>query len=365
MIQEFLSIYNADKQFTNLQIGNYIFNDFQAIQPKSIVIFSCPSLENENEFSDVHSIRRHFYNLATGNWKVPIFDIGNIIPAQNISDTFFAIKQVTEFILSKKAIPLFIGGSTNLLYPFYEALESYFPLINFTSIEPEIHLPYEIEENISNENFLTKLINKQTTSLLHYTNLGYQSYFTSYKIIDVLQNLNFDTYKLGDIVADMKEAEPVLRTSDLVLYNFSSISSYSKCFTKNNLNGFSPREACTLSRYCGISQQLKAIYFSDFHKGNAQDNLLIAQIIWYFLEGLNVKTNLPEDTNHQLTYNVLMQDKELIFIQDILSQKWWIKVFLNDQKSEHIIIPSTENDYKQALQGQIPERFWKSLRKIL
>lgn len=366
MIQEFLSTYHTDKQYTNLQIGNYIFTDYQAIQPQSIVIFSCPFLENEDVFSSVDAIREQLYTLASGNWNVPIFDIGNIIPSENISDTFFAIQQVSEFILDKKAFPLFLGGSASLVFPLYQALEKYFALINFTAIEPQIHLPFEINDEISNENVLTKLINKETTSLLHYTNLGYQSYFTSYKIIDVLQNLNFDSYKLGDIAADLKEAEPVLRTSDLVLYNFNAISSHSKTFnTQNNFNGFSSREACALARYTGISLQLKAIIFSDFFIGNVSESTLAAQIIWYFIEGYNKQNNFQENNSHQVTYNVMLQDKELIFLQDTISQKWWIKIFLDHNKSQNIIIPSTENDYKQALQGDVPERFWKSLKKNL
>ncbi|MEH6408470.1 MAG: arginase family protein, partial [Leeuwenhoekiella sp.] len=77
-------------------------------------------LEENLDFS---AIRRAFYQLFPGNWHTKIADLGDIDAGESISDTFFAVRQITETLVKKEIIPLFLGGTQDLTFPIYRAYD--------------------------------------------------------------------------------------------------------------------------------------------------------------------------------------------------------------------------------------------------
>ncbi len=51
---------------------------------------------------------------------------------------------------------------------------------------------------------------EEPNNLYNYSNIGYQTYFTSQEEIDLMEKMFFDAYRLGDVGADITIAEPVL-----------------------------------------------------------------------------------------------------------------------------------------------------------
>ena len=69
-------------------------------------------------------VRRTFYELFPGNWHTTIADLGDINPGASVDDTYFAIRTLNESLFKKGIIPIYIGGSQDLVYPIYRSYES-------------------------------------------------------------------------------------------------------------------------------------------------------------------------------------------------------------------------------------------------
>ena len=68
-------------------------------------------------------------------------------------------------------------------------------------------------------------------------------------------------------------------------------------------------------------------------------------------------------------FAVLVEDSddELIFYRSPLSGRWWmdVPVTLSEtpDKKTMVMVPCTHDDYEQACNNEIPERWWKAYRK--
>lgn len=365
MFDDFLNPFQSNEHYSNLQIGHYIYKDIDQVKANSIVLISCPQIVNENEkfTSQNFLIKEEFYKFSAGNWQLPIFDLGEILPGSSAQDTAFALQSIIKFCLERKAFPIVLGGSMELLYYLYRSF-SKDKALNVVTIDSEIQLEI-YEGDLTEENYIFRIINEEPNQLFNFSNLGYQSYLTSYKIHDTLQALDFEAHRLGDLIVDLKEAEPVIRVADLVGLNLNSIQTSNSNFnTKPNPNGFSNREICTLARYIGVSNQMKASLIANF-LDSKNDALLVAQIIWYIIEGLNTKNSYQESSDNYINYNVLISDSEIVFVKDKLIDKWWIKLNLEKNETYSKLIPCSYNDYLNAVSGEMPERYLIALRKFL
>ena len=97
--------------------------------------------------------------------------------------------------------------------------------------------------------------------------------------------------------------------------------------------------------------------------------MLVSQILWYFIEGVNYRTN--ENTisakKEFIKYQVPIDDEVLIFFKSPVSGRWWIEIpFLstvNTKLKRHTLLPCSEEDYLEACNQVIPERWYKAKRK--
>ena len=97
--------------------------------------------------------------------------------------------------------------------------------------------------------------------------------------------------------------------------------------------------------------------------------MLMAQIIWYFVEGVNYRSNEFNIKNQKSTlhYNVPLEDEILSFYKSPKTGRWWIEIpFIssgNNKLKRHTLLPCTYNDYELACNQEIPERWYKAKRK--
>src|SRR5690606_38496415 len=177
----------------------------------------------------------------------------------------------------------------------------------------------------------------------------------------------FDVKRLGKLIDNMQEAEPELRFSDLVILNLEALqASDFKSSTQQSPNGFSSREICSLSRYAGINNKVQSFGVYNFKAKNILvDNILLAEVLWYFIEGKNqapMVLDLDERDDFE-TFYVQLPEQDLIFYHDIDSQQWWME--LSEAEATHKqIIPCSMKDYEDSLKGRIPDRWWKSFKKL-
>ena len=317
---------------------------------------------------DLTAIRKEFYSLFPGNWSHTIADLGDIFAGNSLVDTYFAVQKVVASLIKKRIIPIVIGGSQDLTYALYRAYDSLEQMVNLVSIDSKFDFGKQ-EDKISSESYLTKIIVEEPNNLFNYCNLGYQTYFNSQEEIDLIEKLFFDAYRLGEVCSNISISEPVFRDADIVTLDLTSVkSSDSGNYVTFVPNGFNGKEICSLARYSGISD--KVALFGIFNQGNTkQEAILVAQIIWYFVEGVHFRSNeYPFGSYKNYSkYIVPFEEEDIIFYKSDKTDRWWIELPIfsnvNNKLKNNTLLPCSHEDYIAASNNEFPERWWKAQRK--
>ena len=317
---------------------------------------------------DLNPIRKAFYNLFPGNWHSSIADLGDILGGNDLKDTYFALEKVVESLLKKKIIPIIIGGSQDLTYPMYRAYDKLEQMVNLVAIDSKFDFGKHDEE-INLNSYLSKIVVDEPNNLFNYSNLGYQTYFNSQEEVDLIEKLFFETYRLGDLSKNITISEPIFRDADIISLDLTSVKSCdSGNFVTFAPNGFNGKEICSLSRYAGLSD--KVSLFGIFnHNSSIQESVLIAEILWYFIEGFQYRANeYPFGSKENyIKYIVTSDEEELVFYKSDKTERWWIELqFIsntNNKIKRNTLFPCSHEDYLAACNQELPERWWKAQRK--
>ncbi|GAK93634.1 formiminoglutamase [Nonlabens ulvanivorans] len=167
------------------------------------------------QIKNVDQARKQFYELFPGNWLLNIVDMGDIHPGDKVEDTYYVLQQLTAEFLTKKIIPIYLGGSQDLMYPIYRAFDDIKYMINVVNVDCRFDIG-DIELPISSRSYVGKMVADQPYNLFNYSNLGFQTYFNSQDEIELLERMYFDATRLGVLDEDIKLAEPVMRDADVV-----------------------------------------------------------------------------------------------------------------------------------------------------
>jgi len=320
------------------------------------------------ESIDFDAVRMAFYSLYPGNWDWSMVDLGDVVPGSEVTDTDFALTEVLSYLLKIGVIPIVIGGSQDLMYAHYRAFDEIYSMINIVNVDHRFDLG-DHQEPMSNKSYVGKMITDRPYNLMNYSVLGYQSYLNPPDEIILMDKLHFDAIRLGHLIQDISLVEPIMREAHLVAIDVSSIKSSDLSLRYHNSpNGFDGREICTLSRYAGISNGVKSLGIYElkaFDKNESAPNL-IAQIIWYFIEGVafRIIDGNPNNSYDFVTYSVPIKDFILIFKKSKRSGRWWMELPNNENLDNNLksaaLLPCTEEDYISATQEKIPERWLKT-----
>jgi len=344
------------------------FPDLNKIKVAILGVLDNRGDKNQNTSVDLSSIRKELYGLFPGNWDASIADLGDIVAGNSVQDTYYALKQLIASLLKKKIIPIVIGGSQDLTYALYRAYDTLEQMVNLVSIDRKFDFGKE-SDALSGDSYLTKIIVDEPHNLFNYSNIGFQTYYNSQEEIDLIDKLYFEAYRLGDISSNLALAEPVFRDADLVSIDLTSVKSSDSGNEISFMpNGFNGKEICALSRYSGISDKVSLIGIFN-HNNTPQESVLIAQIIWYFIEGYHYRSNeYPFGSKEKYTkYIVPLEVDELIFYKSNKTDRWWIELpFLssaNNKLKKSALLPCSNEEYLGACNHEIPERWWKALRR--
>ena len=328
--------------------------------------------DNYGSGKDLHHIRRHLYQLFPGNWNTQIADLGNIKKGNSISDTHFAVTEVVRELLKKNIITVIIGGGQDVTFSSYRAYDQLEQTVNLVAVDSMFDLG-TLEDELSSKSYLSKIIMQEPNNLFNYSNIGYQTYFNSQEEIQLIQNLNFDAYRLGE-AKNLEIVEPVFRDADIVSVDIGSVRQ-SDAPANNNVspNGFYGEEICAIARYAGISDKVSSFGVYEYnakYDQNYQTAHLIAQMIWYFIEGVNYRAkDYPFCTkdNYQKFTVMLEDDDPINFYKSDKTGRWWMEINLikNNKYKRHALIPCTYQDYLETTEQVIPERWFKAQRKMV
>jgi arginase family enzyme len=325
---------------------------------------------NANSINKVElkAIREEFYGMFPGNWNASVVDLGDILSGNTKEDTFFALKKIASSLIKRKIIPIVIGGSQDLTYALYRAYDDLEQMVNLVAIDSKFDFGKE-NESISANSFLTKIIIDEPNNLFNFCNIGYQTYYNAQEEIDLIEKLFFDAYRLGEVSNNISITEPVFRDADVVSLDLNAIkSSDSGNFTVFNPNGFNGKEICSLARYAGISDKVSSFGIFN-HNNSKQEAVIVAQLIWYFIEGFHYRSNeYPFGSrDNYLKYIVPLEEEDLVFYKSDKTERWWIEIpfisSFNNKLKKNTLLPCSYEEYLAACNQEMPERWWKVQRK--
>ena len=378
---DFQKINSDSKKIATFIKSYFKKNEFPHLEDIDIAIFGVKedrnAVNNKGCALAPDIIRKKLYNLFPPDYNIKIADLGNINKGCNINDTYFAVTDVITNLLKKNIIPVIIGGSQDITFANYKAYEKLKKTVNIIAVDSCL----DIDENnneLSSKSYLNKIILQKPNYLFNYTNIGYQTYFTNPYTVKLMNNLLFDIYRLGHIRENIKETEPLVRNADILSFDISSIRHSDAPGNSNaSPNGFYGEEACQIIRYAGLSNKLSSIGFYEYNPefdNKNQTAHLIAQMIWYFIDGFyNRKHDFPDKDNDDnfVKYIVTVNndDYRIIFLKSKTTNRWWIDLRGNKKikpkYKQHYIIPCSHKDYQTACDGELPDRWWKAYQKLM
>lgn len=326
------------------------------------------AFEKKPEKLDVSAIRIQLYKLFRGNWNSRLADLGDIEEGDTVEDTYFVVRNTIAELLKRNIVTVIIGATQDLTYPAYRAFDGIKELVNLVAVDSRFDFGMD-DELISSHSYMSKIITEKPNNLFNFSNIGYQSYFNAQEEIDLMERLFFDAYRLGELGADISLAEPALRNAHMISMDARAVRASEIGLSDNfSPNGFTGREICAISRYAGISDKVSV--FGIYEMENTQQSAqLMAQIIWYFIEGYNFRiSESPFVRADDFTkYNVPTEIEQLVFYKSHLTDRWWVEVptvLAPHTKSDSpALLPCTKKDYLEACDQNIPERWYKAYKK--
>lgn len=362
------SIIDFNKKLSPLAIGKSIsFYNSKASNLNNIdiaIIGLKESRKSKKKYIDLNSFRREFYSLYFGDWKVNLIDMGDVINGESISDTYYAVKTINETLLKKNIISFFIGGTQDLSFPIYQTYATIGKYVNLTSIDNKFDFG-QVKNDFDSTSYMSKILMDENNKLSHYCNLGFQTFLNSQEEIDLLEKLHFESHRLGKIDRKIDLVEPSLRFTDILSIDFRSIKASELNFIHNYPNGFESSQICSIARYAGLSNRISTIGIFEIFE-NDISNALLAQTVWYFVEGFCLRIEEDPKSEHfkGKHYHIDLGNHQIKFYQSDLSQKWWFELLEKSNKSiDFSLIPCNYEDYLDACNDNISDKLLLSLKR--
>lgn len=197
--------------------------------------------------------------------------------------------------------------------------------------------------------------------------LGYQRHICDLDDVMEIENHHCNSMSLGKIRTYPAMTEPVLRDIQLLHLNLSVVRAADCPSCGDALpTGLNAEELCQIMKYAGMANHLKAFFISTDNISN-QDNQsavqLLAESIWYFLEGINHQCKdhpkLSKDFSEFLIFSQEL-DIDLTFIRHNQSHKWWLKY---PNGAEFSYLAATYDEYQSCASDEISDRVRKFIHE--
>ncbi len=319
-------------------------------------------------------IRKKLYALKKGTGTYNIVDLGNLNLGIDLDETYLRLSEVCRMLLEHNVMPLILGGSQDLDYGQYRGYEDMQKLISFLTIDAFLDLD-DKKDSAPAKQHIHKILLHEPNYLFGYTHLAYQTYLVDPFSAAVLEKLNFEAHRIGQMRTNLAEMEPAIRHADMFSFDITAIKSSD---APGNANaqpfGLTGEEACQICWYAGLNEKLSSVgfyeynpNFDDLHKKTAA---VIATMIWYFIEGFyHRKHESNFKSNDFLKYVVSMpvEPETISFYKSKFTEKWWMEVSQakpGARYTRNSIVPCSYADYQMATKGEVPDRYISALTKM-
>lgn len=330
---------------------------------------------NRGSAKGSHEVRKYLARLYGFDAGLKIADLGNITKGNEVEDTYVALKTICQELIKNEVIPVIIGGSQDLTFANYIAYEKLEQTVNLVTVDPMLSFSSH-NKPITSETFLNNIILHQPNYLFNYSNIGNQRPYVDHELLELMNKMYFDSYRLGEVMNDISAVEPVVRNADMISFDIAAICRADAPGRKQSgPNGLSAQQACQLCRYAGMSDKLSSFGFYEFNPEADSDGItasLISEMIWYLADGIiNRKKDYPiGDFKEYQKFIVSLNDHshEIVFYKSHVSDRWWMDVPYpagkKNRYERHHLVPCTYADYQLATNEEVPDRWWKAFRKL-
>jgi hypothetical protein len=337
--------------------GNYsgYFQEFPGITEGTIVLFG---LEDNTEV-----FREKLYSLAWKFGEIKWCDLGTLMHKNTRKNMAAGLETVLHELYEMGCFPIVIGGYFDLSETIYKAYSSQKKEIEYCKIAPGLEL--------KTGSALYDILLAKPNNLFNFTLLAQQSYYVPEPTEKKLNDLLFDTCRLGTLRNSIFNAEPAMRNSHLLSMDMSAIKKAEyPASPSHNPNGLYAEEACQLMRFAGLSCNLETLYIHNIgdHKNSPISGELLAQCIWFFLQGREEKIyDIPDKNSDNFTIyrNTISNGAhEIVFLKSNHTERWWMEI-PNPRTNNPFYVACTYNDFLKVSNDEMPDAWWKFYQKVM
>ncbi|WP_290794477.1 formimidoylglutamase [Flavihumibacter sp. UBA7668] len=354
-----------DQGFRSGQMGKQVLvyeeDEFPDLEQAELILVGCGEergLGMGRPFSKgPDQIRKSFYRSFYWHTDIKLADIGNIKPGASLSDTYAALKMVLSELTDAGKRVIILGGSHDLTLAQYHSYANREQLIEAACIDAKIDL--DMEALPQADHFLMEMLTGEPNFMKHYSHLAFQSYYVHPYMLENMDKLRFDCFRVGTIKEQIDEMEPVLRNCRMVSFDLSAIAHAYAPGSAISPNGLNGEEACVLARYAGMSPMVNSFGIYGYQPGTDSNQLTaqqISQMIWYFVDGVSKgkREATIKERESFYEYNTAFAEVETVFLQSKKTGRWWMQ--LPDAR----FIACSYKDYVIASNNDIPERWLRA-----
>ncbi|MBI2730442.1 MAG: arginase family protein [Sphingobacteriales bacterium] len=368
-LQDFLlpvrkDVISNDNGYNDGQIGSHINlyeEEFPDLDEADIVLVGIGEVRGQGVHTGYSNgpdkIREQFYQLYYWHTEVKIADIGNVKSGALLTDSYAAAKTVIAELIKEKKTVVILGGSHDNTLAQYYAYGSQNKIIEATGIDSIINL--NMESPLRHESFLMEVLTGEPNYIRHYNHIGFQIYNIHPKMMETMDKLRFDCFRVGKVKEHIDEMEPVIRNSNLVTIDIAAIANAYAPATDISPNGFTGEEICTMTKYAGMSPNVNTLGIYGYLPERDNSDLTakqIAHMLWYFVDGKQICKNEVKMENRDdfNEYHTALAEIETVFLQSKRTGRWWMQ--MPDKK----FIACSYSDYVMASNNEIPERWLRA-----
>lgn len=354
-----------DEGYRDTQLGQHIAvyeEEFPDMENVDMVIVGCGEMRGAgmDQSPSPNTIRHEFYSLFHWHKEVRLADVGNVKTGATLQDTYAALKAVVSELIEQKKKVIILGGSHDITLAQYGAYGSLGRIIEAVCVDARIDL--NMDSVLPSDSFLMEMLCGEPNYIKHYNHIGFQSYMVHPNMLETIDKLRFDCFRVGKVKENMEEMEPVIRNANMLSFDIAAIQNAHAPANRLTPNGFTGEEACMLMQYAGLSQNVSSIGIYGYIPNQDQHNLTAKQIshmLWYVMDGVHrSKQEAQLDNSNEFNeFHLAFADMETTFLQSKRTGRWWMQ--LPDGK----YMACSQYDYITAASNDIPERWMRAVER--
>jgi arginase family enzyme len=354
---------SGDTGYKEGQIGKAIEvyeEEFPNLDEADIVLVGCAEQRGAALLHPSTSpaiIRSEFYNLYHWHQDIKLADIGDVKTGKANTDSYAALKMIIHELIEANKTVIVLGGSNDLALAQYYAFADDKKAVDAVGVDALIDI--NLESPFRADNFLMELLTTEPNYMRHYNHIGFQSYFVHPRMLETMDKLRFDCFRVGTVKEHMDEMEPVIRNCSFMAFDISAIAHAFAPANHITPNGLSGEEACVLMQYAGMSPNMRSIGIYNYRAERDVEYLTakqISQMLWYFMDGFsrNKREAKLEERESFNEFHTVFSDVDTIFLQSKKTGRWWM------QMPDRQFIACSYKDYLTASNNELPERWLRA-----